>query len=78
MVEENVEFQSSGMLQNKGFSWDELMNTFTMVEEKFEFQSSVIQTNWTRGCNNRMEDSVIPRNRWTSSDNQQIIDSMSP
>ena len=78
MVEENVEFQSSGMLQNEGFSWDELMNTFTMVEEKFEFQSSVIQTNWTRGCNNRMQDSVIPGNRWTGSDNQQIIDPMSP
>ena len=47
MVGENTEFQNSGMLQNKGFSWDELMNTI-MVEEKFEFQSSVIQTNWTR------------------------------
>ena len=77
MVEENSEFQNSGMLQNKGFSWDELMNTI-MVEEKFEFQSSVIQTNWTRGCNNRMQDSVIPGKRWTSSDNQQITDPMSP
>ena len=40
MVEETFEFQSSGMLQNKGFSRDVLMNSFAMVEENFEFQSS--------------------------------------
>ena len=45
MIEEHFEFQSSGMLQNEGFSWNELMNTFTMVEEKFEFQHSEIVQN---------------------------------
>ena len=27
------------MLQNEGFSWHLIVNTLTMVEDKFEFQS---------------------------------------
>ena len=39
MVEDNSEFQSFEILQNKAFSLGFLVNSFTMVEEHFEFQS---------------------------------------
>ena len=39
MAVEKFEFQSSEILPNEGFSWDDLRNTFTVVENCFEFQS---------------------------------------
>ena len=39
MVEENFEFQSFEMPQNKVFSLGFLVNSFTMVEENVQFQS---------------------------------------
>ena len=43
-VEENIEFQSSEMLQNEGFL-NVTVNIFTMVEENFEFESSEMLQN---------------------------------
>ena len=45
MIEEQPEFESSKILHNKWFWWDFIANTFTMVEENFELQSSEMHQN---------------------------------